>query len=317
MKTFKLIFPLVALLLGTNACIESSDGNETTETEAPAPKYSLAQWSFHRDLFDGSMTTFDFIKAAGEMGFDGVEYVNQFFLDKAEDKAFLDSLNATAEAAGVKNLMIQLDAIGNLCASNETERTKAIETGKKWVDAAKYLNCTAVRVNAHGDGNADAIKTQCLDGIGKLADYANTQGIQVIVENHGGVSSRGEWLADLVANLKDKNVGSLADFHNWCYETVDGGLWGECVKEYDYYKGFAELIPTAEGVSVKAINFDSTGNEPNLDFSKFFKIMKDGGYDGYLGVEYEGDDLPSREGIMKTKELAGKSWEAANRMSAP
>lgn len=291
------------------SCNSSAEQTEKDTTETPKPKYSLAQWSINRDLFSGEMSTIDFVYAAGEMGFEGVEYVNQFFIDKAEDFEFLDSLNAAAEEAGVKNLMIQLDHTGNLCASDETERNKAVETAKKWVDAAKYLNAPAVRVNAHGDGSADEMKTQCMDGIGRLAEYANTQGIQVLIENHGGVSSRGDWLADLVSSLSDKEVGSLADFHNWCYETVDGGLWGECRNEYDYYKGFAELIGSAKGVSVKAMHFDSTGNEPNLNFHKFFKIMKEGGYDGYLGVEYEGNDLPSREGILKTKALAAKTWE--------
>ncbi len=274
----------------------------------PKPKYSLAQWSFNRELFGKKMTTIDFINAAGEMGFDGVEYVNQFFINKADDFAFLDSLNAAAKKAGVKNLMIQLDLTGNLCASDETKRNKAIETSKKWVDAAKYLNAPAVRVNAHGDGSPDEMKTQCMDGIGRLADYANSKGVQVIIENHGGVSSCGDWLADLVVSLKHKKVGALADFHNWCYQTKNGGLWGECVKEYDYYQGFAELIPYAEGVSVKAMRFDAEGNEPDLDFNKFFRIMKDGKYDGYLGVEYEGRELSSREGILKTKALADKTW---------
>ncbi|WP_304237307.1 sugar phosphate isomerase/epimerase [Jiulongibacter sediminis] len=297
----------IGLFIGCNTSAEQSS-SETTEI--PEAKYSLAQWSFNRDLFAGDMSTIDFVYAAGEMGFDGVEYVNQFFIDKAEDFEFLDSLNAAAEEAGVKNLMIQLDRTGNLCASDETERNKAVETAMKWIDAAKYINAPAVRVNAHGDGSAEEMKTQCMDGIGKLAEYANTQGVQVLIENHGGVSSRGDWLADLVGSLSDKEVGSLADFHNWCYETVDGGLWGECLNEYDYYKGFAELIPSAKGVSVKAMHFDSTGNEPNLNFPKFFTIMKEGGYDGFLGVEYEGNDLPSREGILKTKELAAKTWEA-------
>ncbi|MGR3809678.1 sugar phosphate isomerase/epimerase family protein [Jiulongibacter sp. NS-SX5] len=290
------------------ACTSSTE--ETSETKVVEPKYSLAQWSFNRDLFAGDMTTIDFIKAAGEMGFDGVEYVNQFFIDKAEDYAFLDSLNVAAQEAGVANVMIQLDHTGNLCASDEAERNKAVETAKKWVNAAKYLNCPVVRVNAHGDGQPDAMKTQCMDGIGKLAEYANSPGIQVIIENHGGISSDGAWLADLVSSLKDKKVGSLADFHNWCYKTVDGGLWGECLEEYDYYKGFEELVPTAVGVSVKAFEFDSLGNEPHLNYPKFFQLMKDANYTGYLGVEYEGNALPSREGILKNKALAEKTWAA-------
>jgi len=291
------------------SCQENASGNKSERmTKIPEPKYSLAQWSFNRDLFAGEMSTQDFVMAAGEMGFDGVEYVSQFFQDKVDNFQYLDSLNAAAKAAGVKNLMIQVDNIGNLCASDEKERNAAVALGKKWIDASKYLGCTSMRVNAHGDGTPEEMKVQAIYGIGRLADYANQVGVKLIIENHGGVSSKGDWLADLVVSLAEKKVGSLADFHNWCYETKSGALWGECAKEYDYYKGFQELIGSAEGVSVKAFEFDSLGNEADLNFPKFFKIMQDAGYDGYLGVEYEGKNLSSKEGILKTKALAEKTW---------
>ncbi|AWW00773.1 sugar phosphate isomerase/epimerase family protein [Arcticibacterium luteifluviistationis] len=282
--------------------------NEETKSVTVKPKYSLAQWSFNRDLKAGDMNTVDFINAAAEMDFEGVEYVSQFFQDKVTDFAYLDSLKAAAKDAGILSLMIQVDEIGNLCASDDDERNAAVELGKKWLDASKYLGCTSMRVNAHGDGTPEEMKAQAIEGIGRLADYANEVGVRLIIENHGSMSSNGAWLADLIAQLSDKNVGTLDDFHNWCYETISGSIWGPCAKEYDYYKGFEELIGTAEGVSVKAFKFDSLGNEPDLDFPKFFKIMKNAGYDGYLGIEYEGTDLSSKEGILKTKALAEKTW---------
>jgi sugar phosphate isomerase/epimerase len=281
------------------SCQESSTSEEETAQEIPLAKYSLAQWSFNRDLFGGQMNTQDFVKAAGEMGFEGVEYVSQFFQDKVDNFEYLDSLNAAAKEAGVKNIMIQVDNIGFLCASDEKERNAAVELGKKWIDASKYLGCTSMRVNAHGDGTPKEMKVQAIDGIGRLADYAKEKGVKLVIENHGGVSSRGDWLADLVASLADKNVGSLDDFHNWCYETKSGEIWGDCAKEYDYYKGFQELIGSAEGVSVKAFEFDSLGNEPDLNFPKFFKIMKDAGYDGYLGVEYDGQKFMRKSNCSK------------------
>ncbi|MGK2862645.1 MAG: sugar phosphate isomerase/epimerase family protein [Chitinophagaceae bacterium] len=305
MKSFRTLLPVLFLLF---SCAEKP--KKDSKNENPRPKYSLAQWSFNRDLKAGQMTTFDFINAAAEMDFEGVEYVSQFFQDKVVDFDYLDSLKQTASKAGILSLMIQVDNIGNLCASNQQERNAAVDLGKKWIDASKYLGCTSMRVNAHGDGTPEQMKAQALDGIGRLADYANEKGIQLLIENHGGMSSNGAWLADLISALSDKKVASLADFHNWCYETISGSLWGPCAKEYDYYKGFEELIPTAAGISVKAFEFDSLGNEPDLDFPKFFKIIKASGYEGYLGIEYEGNNLPSREGILKTKALAEKCWLA-------
>ncbi|WP_068370733.1 sugar phosphate isomerase/epimerase family protein [Paraglaciecola hydrolytica] len=317
MKTLSLLSltAITLALLVSCSPVEQNAKPETTETTKiiPVAKYSLAQWSFNRDLFAGEMNTVDFIHAAGDMGFEGVEYVSQFFKDKADDFAYLDTLNAAAKQAGVRNVMLQVDNMGNLGASDPAERAQAIADGKTWVDAASYLDCDTMRVNAHGEGDAEQVKAFSIESIAELAQYANSKGVQIIIENHGGISNNGAWLADLVAQLADHNVASLVDFHNWCVERENGQLWGApCIKEYDYYQGFAELIPSAQGVSVKAFEFDAQGNETTMDIVRFFQLMKDANYDGYLGIEYEGDTLPSRDGILKTKALAEKSWQAVN-----
>lgn len=311
-----LLRPTVLVFLVTvliTSCSKIQDKSNTATMPSPAQaKYSLAQWSFHRDLFSGQMDTVGFVRAAGDMGFDGVEYVSQFFQDKVDDFAYLARLNDAAKQAGIKNVMLQVDNIGNFGAMDANERATAIELGKKWVDAARYLGCELMRINAHGNGTDEQIKRNSLLAIGELADYANSQGVQIIIENHGGISNNGAWLADLVAKLTDKNVASLADFHNWCIERENGQLWGApCIQEYDAYQGLAELMPTARGVSVKALEFDANGNESTMDFARFFQLMKEANYTGYLGIEYEGTSLPSKEGIQKTKALAAKNWQAA------
>jgi sugar phosphate isomerase/epimerase len=312
LKILKLVaFSALTLGLLVSCSKPTSSPVQEPKSITSEAKYSLAQWSFNRDLFAGEMDTVDFIYAAGEMGFDGVEYVSQFFQDKVADFEYLDSLNVAAKAAGIKNIMIQVDNIGNLGASNPEQRAQAIAEAKKWVDAASYLACDMIRVNAHGDGSPEQIKAQSIEAIAILADYANSKGVQIIIENHGGISNDGSWLADLISKLADKKVAGLADFHNWCIERENGELWGApCIKEYDNYKGFAELISTAQSVSVKALEFDSQGNETSMDFEKFFQIMQAASYAGYLGIEYEGSSLPSREGILKTKALAERTRQA-------
>lgn len=273
------------------------------------PKYSLAQWSFNEALFSGEMTTVDYIKIAGEMGFAGVEYVSQFFQDKVEDFAFLDSLNAATKAAGIKSLLIMIDHAGNLGASDLKEREQAIENHKKWVLAAKYLGCTSIRINAHGDGTPDAVKTACIDGIGRLAKWARQEGIEILIENHGGISNDGAWLVELLKALEPYGVGALPDFDNWCIEREEGKLWGApCTKRYDRYQGLEELMPYARALSVKSFAFDEAGNETTMDYARFFKIIQASAYNGYLGIEFEGHDLPAKEGIQKTRALVEKVW---------
>ena len=312
-KSFNTILLAGLSILLFNSCQEKPKKiikTNNKENMTQSPKYSLAQWSFNRELFSGKMTTVDYIKVAGEMGFDGVEYVSQFFQDKVEDFAFLDSLNAATKEAGIKSLLIMVDEVGNLGASNIEERNKALENCKKWVKAAKYLGCSSIRVNAHGDGTPEEMKNACIDGIGRLAAWSRQEGITIIIENHGGISNNGAWLASLLEALSEYRVGSLPDFDNWCTARENGKLWGApCTERYDRYEGLIELMPYAKSLSVKSFDFDEEGNETSMDYAKIFEIVQESGYNGYMGIEFEGHDLPSKEGIKKTRELVEKVWK--------
>lgn len=251
---------------------------------------SLAEWSLHKTLFEGKLDNLDFPKTAAET-FDihAVEYVNQFFKDKARDNAYLSDLNQRAADYGVKNVMIMIDGEGPLGSTDDKERTQAVENHYKWVEAAKFLGCHAVRVNAAGKGTPDEVKAAAIDGLGRLSEFAAQHDINVIVENHGGISSHGDWLSAVLQGVGKPNCGSLPDFGNFY--------------EYDRYQGVKDLMPFAKGVSAKTNVFDEQGNEAQIDYRKMLQIVKDADYRGYVGVEYEGSELSEEEGIKATKRL--------------
>jgi sugar phosphate isomerase/epimerase len=277
------------------------------DTNLKTPKYSLAQWSFHRELFEGKMTNQDFIKKAGEMDFEGVEYVSQFFQDKVEDFTFLDSLNKTAAKAGIKNLLVMVDGAGMLGSQDETQRKKSIDDHKKWIDATSHLGCPYMRINAHGDGSPEEMMITCERSIRELADYAEAKNVSIVVENHGGISNDGSWLKKLLTNLKDKNIASLPDFDNWCIERENGQLWGApCINEYPRYQGMKDLLPFAKAISIKAFEFDEKGDETTIDFKIMFQLIDQFQYNEYLAIEYEGSALSSEEGVRMTRNLVEK-----------
>lgn len=251
---------------------------------------SLAQWSLHKTLFAGKLDNLDFSKVAAQTyGIHAVEYVNQFFKDKANDKSYLTELNKRAKDNGVKNVLIMVDGEGNLGAASDRERTTAVENHYKWVEAAKFLGCHAIRVNAAGKGTPEEVKQAAVDGLGRLSEFASSHKISVIVENHGGISSHGDWLSAVLTGVGMKNCGSLPDFGNFY--------------EYDRYQGVTDLMPFAKGVSAKSHDFDEKGNETQIDYHKMMTIVKDAGYKGYVGIEYEGSNLSEEEGIKATKKL--------------
>jgi len=266
----------------------------------PAPQkgrfaISLAEWSLHKALFAKTITNLDFPRLAKEeFGVTGLEYVNQFFKDRAKDTAYLADLKKRAEGYGLRNVLIMIDGEGMLGAPDEAERAKAVENHKPWIDAAKFLGCHAIRVNAASRGAYAEQQKLAADGLRRVGEYGASQGISVIVENHGGLSSNGEWLAGVMRLVNMPGVGTLPDFGNFQVSRDE---------QYDRYKGVAELMPFAKGVSAKSHDFDAQGNETHTDYKKMLDIVIASKYRGFIGIEYEGNTLGEYEGIKATKAL--------------
>lgn len=258
-------------------------------------RISLAEWSFHRALQSKKMEHLDFARRARqEFGLDAVEYVNQFFMDKAEDKAYLAEMKTRAEDQNVRSLLIMCDREGALGDPDEAARRKAVENHYKWVRAARTLGCHSIRVNAQSNGTPEEQLKLAADGLRRLGEFGDQHGINVIVENHGGLSSNGEWLSAVIKATQHPRCGTLPDFGNFVIRP------GE---EYDRYKGVRELMPFAKGVSAKSHDFDAEGNETHTDYRRMLEIVLGAGYDGYIGIEYEGNSLGEAEGIAATKKL--------------
>ncbi len=263
-------------------------------------RISLAQWSLHKLLFARKITTNDFAREAREMGFDAIEYVNSFFKDKAADQSYLNGLNTRADDHGVTQLLIMCDGEGALGDADSKKRTHAVENHHKWVRAGKTLGCHSVRVNAASSGGYEEQQRLAADGLRQLTEYAEPFGINVIVENHGGLSSNGQWLSGVMKIVDHPMCGTLPDFGNFC---MDWSRPDEPDAWYDRYKGTRELMPYAKAVSAKSHEFDKQGNETKTDYRQMLKIVIDSGYRGWVGVEYEGSKLAPREGTRLTKAL--------------
>ncbi|MEO0573563.1 MAG: sugar phosphate isomerase/epimerase family protein [Bacteroidota bacterium] len=311
----------------TNTAAEVS---QKEEVMTPDFQISLAQWSFHKaflgprdkegywawfvktlqespdDILLGDADPNDFPKMAAKFGVNSIELVNTFYYGKVNDQAFWDAYKKQCEEAGVSVGLIMCDALGNLGDADSEARKKAVENHYKWVDIAKFLGAHSIRVNAAGEGTAEEVAANAVDGLTQLGTYGASQDINIIVENHGGYSSDGSWLSDVMAQVNMDNVGTLPDYGNFCIERGPEG----CAKEYDRYKGMAELMPYAKGVSAKSHDFDTKGNETSTDFYKMLQIVKDSGFKGYIGIEYEGSVLSEEDGIEATMALLNKAIDS-------
>ena len=253
-------------------------------------KISLAQWSLHRELEKKALDNLDFAKVARtEFGIEAVEYVNQFFKDKAGDPAYLAEMNKRAKDHGVTQHLIMVDSEGQLGDPDAGKRKQAVENHYKWVTAARTLGCASIRVNAASEGPPEEQMKLAADGLRSLCEFADPHAVNVIVENHGGLSSHGDWLVGVMKRVGHPRCGTLPDFGNFY--------------EYDRYQGVQDLMPYAKGVSAKSHDFDAQGNETTKDYPRLMKIVLDAGYHSWVGIEYEGEKLPEREGIKATLAL--------------
>jgi L-ribulose-5-phosphate 3-epimerase len=272
-------------------------------------KISLAQWSLNNRLFgrvQPTLDNLDFAQEAKRLGFEAVEYVNQFFMDKATDRDYINEMKKRAADNGVKSLLIMCDNEGRLGDPDEGERIKTVENHYKWADAAKQLGCHSIRVNAASTGPYDEQQKFAADGLSRLCEYGAKLGLNVIVENHGGFSSNAEWLVGVMEMVDMPNCGTLPDFGNF-----DRGPEGYRV---DIYESVGKLMPYAVSVSAKSYDFDENGDETLIDYYRMVNVVLNSGYKGYINVEYEGRRLSEEEGIIATRKLLEKIRE--QRMSA-
>ena len=273
-------------------------GNALVAAPKQLFKISLAQWSLHKALFAKQLDNLDFAKTAKlDFGISAIEFVNQFFKDKAKDTNYLKELNKRARDYGVEHRLIMCDGEGNLGDPDETKRTQAVENHYRWVEAAKFLGCKLIRVNAASRGSYEEQQKLAADGLRRLSEFGAKHKIAVVVENHGGLSSNGQWLAGVMKLVNHPMCGTLPDFGNFRVSREE---------EYDRYKGVTELMPFAKAVSAKSHDFNEVGEEIHTDYHRMMKIVLDAGYRGFVGIEYEGSKMSEADGIRATKKLLEK-----------
>ncbi len=303
--------PLVLVLL-VSGIVNQCKPKETVMNTSGELKLSLAQWSIHRALEKGELKAENFAAIAkNDFGITAIEYVNGFYRDHATDVEYWKRMRATADSVGVTSLLIMVDEEGDLGNPNTEARKTAVENHYKWVDAASILGCHSIRINAFGEGSKEEVQVAMVDALKQLGTYASAKNLNVLIENHGLYSSDGKWIAEVISQVNMPNVGTLPDFGNWCtshkWGSTEAGK--ECTEVYDRYLGVSETLPFARGVSAKSYSFNDVGDETIIDYTRMLQIVKDSGFTGYIGIEYEGSPLSESEGVVATKALLERTWK--------
>ena len=314
LKKLLAIGAVLALMSCQNNMNKTEEATQEAAPETSAQNFeiSLAQWSIHKQIWDGSIDPMDFASVAKDLGYTGLEYVNHLYVGDMVNypmkeqglDAVLAELKRRSDSLGMTNVLIMVDGEGDLSLDDETVTSQAVDNHKKWVDAADFLGCHAIRVNLFGASDPEAWVANSVRSLKALSAYAADKNISVLVENHGGLSSDAKLLTKVMEGVGMDNCGTLVDFGNFCLRRENDERWGApCVEEYDRYQGIEELMAYAHGVSAKSYAFDAEGNETTMDFPRILNIVRDAGFSGFIGVEFEGPDADPFPGMEATKAL--------------
>ena len=270
-------------------------------------KISLAQWSLNKSIKNGKLPILDFAKKARSFNIEGIEFVSGLYtrdtdiLERMSMNSLAKELIKRSDDYGIDNVLFMIDNQGDLASSNINERLQAIDNHKRWIDLSAEIGCKTMRVNLNGEKDLNKWTKNSVKSLTALNKY--NENVNVVVENHGGLSSNGKYLSNVMSKVKLENCGTLPDFGNFC---MNGSPWGSCTQMYDRYLGIEELMPYAHAVSAKSYDFDDEGNETSIDYERMMEIVKRSGYQGYVGIEYEGNRLAEDDGIIATKKLLEK-----------
>lgn len=274
-------------------------GEARMSQSKPWFRISLAQWSLHRTLRAGGLDHLDFAAFTRRcFDLDAIEYVSTFF--RSTDADYLRELNTRAADERVEQLLIMVDGEGALGDPDPASRAAAIDNHRKWLDAARTLGCHSIRVNAQSAGERTEQERLAADGLRRLTELAEPLALNVIVENHGGLSSDGSWLSAVMRRVDHPRCGTLPDFGNFCF---DWARAAEPDQWYDRYLGVREMMPFAKAVSAKSSTFNAQGDETGTDYARMLGIVREARYRGWIGIEYEGQAHSEFEGIRLTKAL--------------
>ncbi len=282
---------------------------------------ALGEYSFNSDYRAGHYNPLNLAaETRKKFGLGAIDYVSSFWADKAKNAVFLHQLKSNAHDNGIVNHIILVDLPGPQLGDLDASRRKAaVEAHRPWLEIARFLGCSGIRVNLSGfdsngfrtPGNKQAVLASSVEGYGRLLEYGAQDNLDVLVQNHMGYSCDPDWLVRVMQQVNNKHAGIEADPGHF-QEIFLVGRPGETSKivkgaSFDLYSGWKKLMPYSKALNAKTHAFNTHGDETTMDYQKLLAITHKSSYTGYIGIEWEpegpGRRMSPAEGIEATKAL--------------
>ena len=273
------------------------------------PKFGVSIYSVSRKIISGEMTPEQAVEWLCEQGSEVIEIV-PFGIDLLADKGLAGRMRAVADKHNIPIDNYSLNA--NFLMISDAELAEEIARVKTHIDAAKELGVTTLRSDSAGyrrpiEENTIEKFLEELPIITKtydeLADYAESKGIKLLLENHGFHANGAERVRLILKGIKSKNFGHQLDVGNYI-----------CMDDKPEIT-VKKMMPFATVVHMKdfyvrqndpgdATQFDCSGSwfrsaggqylrgsilgQGDLDIPDIIRSVKNFGFDGNIFIEYEG-----------------------------
>ena len=243
----------------------------------------ISSFTFHRAFENGQLDAVTFPAfCRKEFGVRRVEYFDPdlFYaaksppalMDMPADHAHVKEVRKACDAAGVE--VVAIAAQNDFTDPDENKRRADINRVRHWLEVAPALGARLIRINSGNwfskPGGAKRLKSS----LEEIAPEAKSRDLTLVVENHPtNMQSveEAQTLTDIVLGLNEYGVGTCPDNGH-----IASAVWADCLDM---------LLLVAKHCHVKFHTFDKGGNEPTIDYGRYFELLTKNNYAQVLSVE--------------------------------
>jgi len=252
----------------------------------------LSQYSLRALLRNGSLDALDFPQfAIDQFGIKAIDlWEGGLPKDQLDNSKYLAKMRNRAEKAGTDLFLLMS---GALDAAKDKRDASSARISKSF-DRASQLGAPLVRIflKAPGTDSQKGLAVS-VEALKPLADKAAKKKLIIAIEPGASeLSQKGAFLAKVASKLNHPALKLMPDF---------GKL------KDNVYKGTQAMLPDTVTVSCKMHSFDKSGNQPDFDYPRLMKMIKESKYKGILAIEWEGSALEPIPGVLASKKLIERS----------
>ncbi|MBU0478584.1 sugar phosphate isomerase/epimerase [bacterium] len=265
-------------------------------------KKSLCHYSYHRRIKEEEWNLERFVIEAEKLEIEGIDFHVAYLPEYKEAVKQINALmsKTTLELSGL--------SMSNSFNKEEDEFNDQVEKVKRWLDVAGDVGAPVSRIfggSISDRSNTEELKKaldKVIKGIELVLPSAEKNNVILALENHGGLPCTGEEQVEVIKKMNSPFLKATIDVGNYmqCGQTGDEGTKiAAPYCKYVHFKDFKKDPTHKRGLRPTVIG------KGDVDHAKCLQHIKNAGFDGFVALEYEGEEdettgVPASVKFMKS-----------------